>query len=129
MRKSRLSAAFVAAALIGVLARGGGAFATTPQLDCILTDIGSQPGSESRAITVVFDDAAKTLSAQDGSQNFSFASVSISNVAINGANDNVSIGIDRSSLGIVWQKYGPNTVTTEFGHCRPTDHAAAAAPH
>ena len=118
MRKSRLSAAFVAAALIGVMARGGDAFATTQQLDCVLTDIGSQPGSESRAIAVVFDDAAKTLSAQDGSQNFSFASVSISNVAINGANDNVSIGIDRSSLGIVWQKYGSTNVVTEYGKCR-----------
>ena len=129
MRRFRSSTIIVVAALIGVLARSAGALAAPQQLDCVLTDTGTQPGSESRPITVVFDDEAKTLTVQDSSQNYSFASVSISNVSISGVDQSVSLGIDRSSLGIVWQKYGATEVATEYGRCRPADHAAAAATH
>jgi hypothetical protein len=94
----------------------------TQQFDCVLTDTGTQPGSKSRALAIVFDETAKTLSAQDGRQNFSFTSVSISNVAVNGTTDNISIGIDRSSLGIVWQKYDSTNVVTEYGKCRRSGH-------
>ena len=126
MRRFRSSVVIVAAALIGVLAGTAGASAVAQQFDCVLTDIGTLPGSESRAIAVVFDDAAKSLSAQDGSQNFSFSNVTISNVTINGANDSVSVGIDRSSLGIVWQKYGSTNVVTEYGQCRRSGRPAAS---
>ena len=130
MRKFRSSTAIIVAALSGVLAHPAGASATgQQQLDCVLTDTGTQPGSENRAIAVVFDEAAKSLSAQDGSRNFSFTTVSISNVAINGANDSVSIGIDRSSLGIVWQKYGSTVVVTEYGKCRRSGHPAAGSTY
>jgi len=40
-------------------------------------------------------------------------------VSINGLDDTVSLGIDRSSFGIVWQQYGADKLTTEFGHCPP----------
>ena len=94
------------------------ASAAAQQLDCVLTDTAEKLGSENRAIVVVFDESAKTLKAQDGSQNYSFSNVSISNIAISGHVDSVSVGIDRSSLGIVWQQYAANKVITEFGHCR-----------
>jgi len=126
MRKSRSVAAIVVVALFGIVAWSAGAFASPQHLDCVLTDTGTQPGSESRPIAVVFDEAAKILSVQDGSQNVKFSSVSISNVAINGANETISVGIDRSSLGIVWQEYGSTNVVTEYGKCRQTDRPAAA---
>jgi phage baseplate assembly protein gpV len=90
-----------------------------------LTDTESKPGSESRPIAVVFDEAAKTLTAKDGDHTYSFSKISISNVSINGLGDTVSLGVDRSSFGIVWQQYGggADKPTTEFGHCQP-----AAAP-
>ncbi len=125
----RLSTATIAAVLIGIVASVPSASAATQQLDCVLTDTGTQPGSENRAVAVVFDDAAKTLSAQSGGQNFSFTSVSISNVTINGATDTISIGIDRSSLGVVWQKYNSTNVVTEYGKCRRSGHPAPTSTY
>ncbi len=80
-------------------------------------------------MTIVFDDTAKTLSAQNGSQKFSFASASISNVVINGVNDSISVGIDRSSLGIVWQTYGPGNVVIEYGRCQRSNHPGTASTY
>ncbi|MDR3421436.1 MAG: hypothetical protein P4L80_09390 [Xanthobacteraceae bacterium] len=95
------------------------ASAAPQQLNCILTDTEAQPGSENRPIIVVFDEDAKTLTAKDGDHTYSFSNISISNVSINGLDDTVSLGIDRSSFGIVWQQYGADKLTTEFGHCPP----------
>jgi hypothetical protein len=92
--------------------------ATPQRLDCVLTDTEAHPRSQSRPIVVVFDHDKKTLTAKEGSRNYSFRNVSISNVSINGQTDNVSLGIDRSSLGIVWQQYGADKVRTEYGQCR-----------
>ena len=89
------------------------------QLNCVLTDTEAKPGSESRPIIVLFDENAKTLTAKDGEKSYSFNKVSISNVAINGISDSISLGIDRSSLGIVWQYYAADKVKIEFGHCQP----------
>jgi hypothetical protein len=101
------------------------ASAAPKQLNCILTDTEAKPGSESRPIVVVFDEDAKTLTAKDSDHTYSFSKISISNVSINGLGDTVSLGVDRSSFGIVWQQYGSGAdkATTEFGHCLP-----AAAP-
>jgi hypothetical protein len=97
------------------------ALAAPQQLNCILTDTEAQPGSESRPITVVFDEDAKTLTAKDGDHTYSFSTISISNVSINGLGDTITLGVDRSSFGIVWQRYGgeADKATTEFGHCQP----------
>lgn len=84
----------------------------------MLTNVG-EPFSQNQPITVTFDDNAKTLQAEESGQNFSFGNVSISNVAISGDAGAVSLGIDRSSLGMVWQRYQPDQVITEFGQCRP----------
>jgi hypothetical protein len=48
-----------------------------------------------------------------------FSKVTITYIAISGQTDDVSLGIDRSSLGIVWQQYVADKVDTEYGHCRP----------
>jgi hypothetical protein len=116
--KIRLAAA-ICNALPMASACAGDAAAGPQQLDCVLTDTEAHPGSEHRPIAVVFDEDAKTLTAKDGDQTYSFSKVSISNVTINGLDDKVSFGIDRSSLGIVWQQYEADKVTTEYGHCHP----------
>jgi hypothetical protein len=100
------------------LAGMAGASAAPRQLDCVLTDTEAHPGSESRPIVIIFDEEAKTLTAKDDGNSYGFSKVSISNVSINGLDDSISLGIDRSSLGIVWQRYGTDNVTTEYGHCR-----------
>ena len=89
------------------------------QLDCVLTDTEAKPGSESRPIVIVFDEDAKTLTAKEGDHSYSFSKISISQVSINGLDDNVSLGIDRSALGIVWQQYETDQVRTEYGKCHP----------
>ena len=129
IRKVRLAAAMICSALLAASAWTADTSAKPQQLDCVLTDIGTQPGSESRPIVIVFDEDVKTLKAEASSQSYSFANVSISNVSINGADDDVSLGIDRSSLGIVWQQYGTRKVVTEYGQCRRTGQPAAAATH
>jgi hypothetical protein len=85
-----------------------------------LTDTEGKPGSENRPIVVVFDVDAKTVTAKDGANSYSFSKVSISNVSVDGAADSISLGIDRSSFGIVWQQYGADKVSTEFGQCHPS---------
>jgi hypothetical protein len=94
------------------------AFAAEQRLDCVLTDTGEQLASNNGAVSVEFDEGSKALRAQDGSRTYSFNNVSISNIAISGDVDTVSLGIDRSSWGIVWQQYGANKVVTEFGQCK-----------
>lgn len=114
---ARLTMAILVGAMMMALASIVGAYAAPTRLDCVLTDTEAQPGSESRPISVVFDETSKTLTAEDGGQSYSFTKVSISNVAINGQADSISLGIDRSSLGIVWQQYGADKVRTEYGRC------------
>jgi len=129
MQDVRSSAALIAAVLIVILARLSTASATPQQLSCTLTDTAEQLGAKSRPIAVVFDDDAKTLNAQDGARNYRFDNVSISNISISGEVDDVSLGIDRSSSGIVWQQYGPDKPVIEFGQCRRTNPPAPAAMH
>jgi len=119
IRVLRLAAAMICSALLAASAWTANASAEPQQLDCVLTDTEAHPGSEHRPIVVIFDKDAKTLTAKDGDHSYSFGKISISNVTINGLDDNVSLGIDRSSLGIVWQQYGTDKVATEYGHCRP----------
>jgi len=114
----RAVVAAVALAVTPTVALCFGAWAAPRQLSCVLTDTEGHPASENRPITVVFDDAAKTLTAKDGDRIYTFTKVSISNVTISGRDDSVSVGIDRSSFGIVWQQYAANQVTTEYGRCR-----------
>lgn len=100
--------------------------ATVERFTCALTDTIAKPGSESRPIIVIFDDATKTLAAEEGGRTHVFRNVSVSSVSVSGNADDVSLGIDRSSLGIVFQDYGVagRTVAIEFGRCQlPTSTA------
>jgi len=97
----------------------GAAWAEPQRLNCVLTDSETHPGSESRAITVTFDEDKKTLTAEADGHSFSFTKVTITYISISGQADHISLGVDRSSLGIVWQQYGTDKVATEYGHCRP----------
>jgi hypothetical protein len=115
----RSPTAIIVSALTIAFAWSVGASATPQQLDCVLTDTEAKPGSESRPIVIVFDEDAKTLTAKEGDHSYSFSKISISQVSINGLDDNVSLGIDRSALGIVWQQYETDQVRTEYGKCHP----------
>ena len=116
--KQRLWFAMVLIAAAWTMAANA-ALAAPQQLDCVLTDTKAKPGSEHRPVAVIFDEDAKTLTAKAGDQGHSFTKVTVTYVAISGQGDNVSIGVDRSALGIVWQQYAAGKVTTEFGHCLP----------
>jgi len=116
----QVNAAMIVAALAMVPLWTAAASAMAQRLDCVLTDKEASPASESRPIVVVFDEDAKTVTAEAGGQTYSLEKVSISNVSINGAADSISLGIDRSSFGIVWQQYGTDKVSTEYGQCHPT---------
>lgn len=78
----------------------------------------TDPQSASRPLRVTFDEGTKALNVTDRERTYSFATVSISSVTINGLGHSVSIGIDRSSLGVVWQQYLQDTIKTEFGLCQ-----------
>ena len=130
-KQPRTTAAhLIAGSILGLtigLAWTGGASAAPQALDCVLTNPGSQPNSQ--PIVVTFDDIGKTLKAQRGTETYNFTNLSISNIAISGQVNGVSLGIDRSSLGIVWQQYGADKVVTEFGQCRVSGHPNSAGSH
>ncbi len=110
----------IVAALFTSAASTDGTAATPQQLNCILTDTLARPASQIRSVTVVYDEDNKTLAAEADGRRYRFSKVTITYIAISGQADDVSLGIDRSSLGIVWQQYEANKVNTEYGHCRPT---------
>lgn len=101
-----------------------GAADAPQQLECVLTDTGVRLTAESRPVVVIFDEDRKSLQTQAGGQTYSFSQVSISTVSISGQSGNVSVGIDRSSLGLVWQQYGQEEPVIEFGHCSPPGSSA-----
>jgi hypothetical protein len=115
--KMRMCACSQITIVVLALASGAEASAKPQRLDCVLTDSETKPKSENRPVVVVFDEDKRTVTAEEGSHMYSFVKVSISNVSINGQADRISLGIDRSSLGIVWQQYDADKVRTEYGHC------------
>ena len=119
LREVRATAAMIVGVLMTVFVWTAAASAAPQRLDCVLTDTEAKPGSENRPVVVVFDEDNKTLTAEEGGRSYSFKKVSISNISINGDADSVSLGIDRSSFGIVWQQYGADKVRTEYGQCHP----------
>jgi anti-sigma-K factor RskA len=112
------------AALTAVLVSASDASAAQQRLECVLSDTGARLGAENRAIVVTFDEGQKTLQAQVGSRAYGFSQVSISTVSISGQTPDVSLGIDRSSFGFVWQQYGPGQPVVEFGRCRAAESSA-----
>lgn len=111
-------------ALAAVLASVLDACAAQQRLECVLTDSAAGLAAENRPIVVTFDEDRKALQALVGSQSYSFSKVSISTVSISGQSGDLSLGIDRSSLGVVWQQYGPGQPVIEFGRCRAAESGA-----
>ena len=109
-----------------MMALGAIAATASEQLTCTLTDTAAQPGAQSRPLTIIVDDAANTLKAQEGERTYTFRDVSISSVSISGHADDISLGIDRSSFGVVFQSYGgaTNAAAIEFGRCQPASSKA-----
>ena len=66
---------------------------------------------------MTFDEQQGSLSLRQGTANKSLQDVTITPTSMNGAADDISLGIDRSSWRIVFQTYGPNSVRNEFGIC------------
>jgi hypothetical protein len=121
MTKMAMRVCSLAAIVASTVAWGADGTAASRRLDCVLTDTPAKPQSENRAIVVVFDEDAGTLTAEVGSYSHRFAKVSISSATVNGQADGVSLGIDRSSLGIVWQQYDGGKVHTEYGLCQTSE--------
>ena len=122
-----LMTVFALSALSFLISSSFGTAKSTPQeLDCVLTDVetkseetkfDSQVAVEKRAIVVTFDEQQGSLSLRKGTANKSLQDVTITPTSMNGAADDISLGIDRSSWRIVFQTYGPNSVRNEFGIC------------
>ena len=106
------------AVVVLTVAWGADGFAAPRRLECVLTDTSAKPQSESRPIVVVFDEDTGLLTAGESNHIHRFGKVSISSATMNGQTDAISLGIDRSSLGIVWQQYDAGKVRTEYGHCQ-----------
>jgi hypothetical protein len=125
--QGRLMTVFALSTLSLLISGSFGTAKATPQeLDCILTDVetkseetkfDSQVAVEKRAIVVTFDEQQGSLSLRQGTANKSLQDVTITPTSMNGAADDISLGIDRSSWRIVFQSYGPNSVRNEFGIC------------
>ena len=101
------------------------AIAAPQRLDCTLTVLETKAGSkqdvgvEKRSITVVFDDLAKTITVtQDGNARV-LNHVTMTQMTMNGYVDDMSVGIDVSSLKIVFQTYmpEPDSMRVEYGAC------------
>jgi hypothetical protein len=104
-------------AVVGLMAAQMAIAAAAPQqLRCVLAR--SEASAQNQPTIVVFDEDAKTLQAQSGTQTYTFGDISISNVAISGSVGAVSLGIDRSSLGMVWQQYSAGKATIQYGQCQ-----------
>jgi hypothetical protein len=123
-RRFSLTAKIIVGVLLRCAALSCSAAAAPQQLDCVLTDTPARPGSESRPVTVVYNESDKTLTAEAAGRRYSFSEVTITYIAISGQANDISLGIDRSSLRIVWQQYEADKVNTEYGHCRLGEHRA-----
>lgn len=123
-RSSSPKAVAAASALaIALLLPPAVAVAVPRRLDCSLTGLETKIGSdfeigrESRPIAVVFDDEAKSLAVYQDGRMRGLSHVTITQISMNGYDDEMSLGIDMSSWSIVLQTYKPEAMTTEFGAC------------
>lgn len=98
------------------------ATADPKQLDCTLTDPGSVSVSsqqtESRPVTVTFDEAAGTLSVNRGGTTRALSHVTMTQSSVTGYLDDISLGIDRGAWNIVLQTYDAHSTRAEFGTCK-----------
>jgi hypothetical protein len=107
-----------------ILLSPAGAIAAPQRLDCTLSSLETKTASatdvvaENRPTTVVFDQAAKALTAYPNGSALVLTNVTMSQIAMSGfVNGQVSLSIDPSSWSIVFQTYKPDSTSTEFGTC------------
>jgi hypothetical protein len=106
----------------------GAAFAAPQRLECTLTDMDTQSGVEQRSIALMFDDAAATMTLEEGGRTRDLTDVSISTTSMSGSDANMTIGVSRSSLRVVLQTYQKNSVQNEYGVCSIEGQEAPSAP-
>ncbi|HLN10617.1 MAG TPA: hypothetical protein VK281_16890 [Xanthobacteraceae bacterium] len=102
-----------------VPAWAGRATAAQQRLECVLTDADAQRGGGRRPITIAFDEDTKTITLDENGQARPLRNVAISNTSMSSHADDVSVGVDRSSLRVVFQTYGQGSVANEYGQCKP----------
>lgn len=97
----------------------GTATAAPVQLACTLSHIGDDGKAVSRPLAIVFDGETNTIGIDDTGAHSDLAHVRISTISVNGYNDRLSLGIERSSLALVLQHYDAQAHSTaEFGSCK-----------
>ena len=69
----------------------------------------------------------KILTARAGGQHYSFSKVTITYIAISGQANDVSLGIDRSSLRHCWQQYGADEVNRNAAIAGQRAHSTESA--
>ena len=110
-------------ALSAVLLLPAGAVAAPKRLDCSLTLLETRAGpksdqsAESRSMMIVFDEEAQALTLYQGASVQALGRVTITQSSMSGAVGEITLGIDRSSWGIVFQTYGSDSMRAEFGEC------------
>lgn len=94
------------------------ASAAPVRLQCALTYSGADGKDMTRAIALAFDSEANTISVDDGTKHWDLGHVKISTISVNGYTADISVGIERSSLAIVFQTYSQTNSVAEFGICK-----------
>lgn len=86
-------------------------------------------GSDPEIIGIRLDAAARTARVATSDGTFEFQKLAVSSIAISGSTGAVSLGIDRSTLHVVWQRYDGTRTVNRYGECRkgaPSADGAAA---
>jgi hypothetical protein len=118
------------AILGGVLLSPLSASASALTFQCTLTETetinqGSQfsTDTERRSIHIQVDEAEKRISVYQDGHSEALRNVVITQIAMTGYTEKLSIGIQRSSLNVVLQSYEPNRTKAEFGLCQSAESA------
>lgn len=109
----------------GVLLSSISASASAETFQCTLSEVetiakGSQfsTNTEQRLIQIQVDEAAKRIGVYQDGKSEALRNVVITQIAMTGYSDRLSIGIQRSSLNVVLQTYEADHTKAEFGICR-----------
>jgi hypothetical protein len=95
------------------------------RLDCTLRDVETRTssnfdraaGGENRPVSLMFDEQSNALTLYQDGKSRALHDVTITQLAVSGADDMISLGVDRSSLSMVLQSYGPDSMRAELGIC------------
>lgn len=103
------------------------ASASTESFQCMLAeeenitaDSQFSTNTEKRLIQIQVDEAARRISIYQDGKPHALGNVTITQIAMTGYTDKLSVGLQKSSLNVVLQTYEPNRIKAEFGSCRNT---------